>query len=246
MLIVGNPYKRHLEIKRRTQLRWFTQESVSNGVIMLPHEEVVDRDVGHLRLSSIGSKKSQPVLGGDDIVWVGGGLGQLHRIQEVEELRGGQGEDVFPHHGGLPLIAVGSGPAKFALAAVEARKVTCNTESKATLSGLLQVSYLEGGGKITLPTCASARLIEELGRPSLSVVHVPQIVRSSPRFAVHPHRRATPSTRQRAADIGRVRAQSRAALLRQDALHCAANPRKLSHGHLGAQEKTKKSNSHCL
>lgn len=107
---------------------------------MLPDEEVVDGDVGHLWLSSVGTQESQPVLGGDDIVWVGGGLGQLHRIQEVQQLLGGQGEDVFPHHGGLPQIAVGSGPAKFALAAVEARKVTCNTESTATLCGLLQVS----------------------------------------------------------------------------------------------------------
>lgn len=116
---------------------------------MLPDEEVVDGDVGHLRLSAVGTQESQPVLGGDDIVRVGGGLGQLHRVQEVQELHGGQGEDVFPHHGGLPLIAVGAGPAKFALAAVEAGKVPCNTESTATLSGLLQVSthLLSGGGR---------------------------------------------------------------------------------------------------
>lgn len=107
---------------------------------MLPHEEVVDGDIGHLWLSSVGTQESQPVLGGNDVVWVDGGLGQLHRIQEVQELHGSQGEDVFPHHRGLPLIAVGSGPAEFALAAVEAGKVTCNTESTATLSGQVQVS----------------------------------------------------------------------------------------------------------
>lgn len=112
---------------------------------MLPDKEVVDGDVGHLRLSSIGSEESQPVLGGNDIVWVGGGLGQLHRIQEVQEFLGGQGEDVFPHHGGFPLITVCSGPAKFTLAAVEARKVTCNTKSTATLSGLFQASHLLSG-----------------------------------------------------------------------------------------------------
>lgn len=113
---------------------------------MLPDKEVVDGDVGHLRLSSIGSQESQPVLGGNDIVWMGGGLGQLHRIQEVQELLGGQGEDVFPHHGGLPLITVCSGPAKFTLAAVEARKITCNTKSTATLSALFQASHLLSGG----------------------------------------------------------------------------------------------------
>lgn len=101
---------------------------------MLPDEEVVDGDVGHLRLRPVGTQESQPVLGGDDVVWVGGGLGQLHGVQEVQELLGGQGEDVFPHHGGLPLIAVGAGPAKFALAAVEAGKVPCDTESTATPS----------------------------------------------------------------------------------------------------------------
>lgn len=113
---------------------------------MLPDEEVVDGDVGNLRLSSVGSQESQPVLGGDDIVWVGGGLGQLHRIQEVQKLLGGQGEDVSPHHGGLPLITVCSGPAKFTLAAVEARKVTCNAESKAKLSVPSQASRLLSGG----------------------------------------------------------------------------------------------------
>lgn len=54
------------------------------------------------------------------------------------------------------------------------------------------------------PTCASARLVEELGGPSLSVVHVPQIVRSAPRFAVNPHRCADSSAGQGAADVGRV------------------------------------------
>lgn len=65
------------------QLCQFTKQGVSDGVIMLPNEEVVDWDVGHLGLSSVGSQESQPVLGGNDVVGMGGGLGQLQSIEEI-------------------------------------------------------------------------------------------------------------------------------------------------------------------
>ncbi|TNN67065.1 Glypican-6 [Liparis tanakae] len=58
---------------------------------------------------------SQPMLGGDDVVWLGGGLGQLQDVEELLQLCGGQRVDVLPLHGGFPLVTVGSGPAEFAL-----------------------------------------------------------------------------------------------------------------------------------
>lgn len=90
---------------------------------MLPYKEVVDRDVGDLRLGSIGPQQSQPVLRGYHIVGVDGVLGQFQSIQELLELHRGQRVDVLTHHRGLSLVAVGSGPSKFALSAVVTRKV---------------------------------------------------------------------------------------------------------------------------
>lgn len=105
----------------------FTQQGVSNWVVMLPYKEVVDRDVGDLRLGSIGPQQSQPVLRGYHIVGVDGVLGQFQSIQELLELHRGQRVDVLTHHRGLPLVAVGSGPSKFALSAVVTRKVAWKT-----------------------------------------------------------------------------------------------------------------------
>lgn len=107
---------------------------------MLPDKEVIDGDVGNLGLSSIWSQESQPVLGGNDIVWVGGGLGQLQNIEELLELLWGQGVDVLPHHRGFPLVTVRSGPAKFAQTTVMPCKVTCNTESKLNVSDRCDVA----------------------------------------------------------------------------------------------------------
>lgn len=97
---------------------------------MLPDKEVVDGDVGDLGLGSVWSQESQPVLRGDDVVRVGGGLGQFQSVEELLQLLGGQGVDVLPHHRGFPLVTVWSGPAKFTLTTVVPCKVTCNTESK--------------------------------------------------------------------------------------------------------------------
>lgn len=73
---------------------------------MLPHKEVVNGDVGELGLSSIWSQQSQPMLGGNDVVWLCGGLGQFQDVEELLQLSGGQGVDVFSLHGGFPLVAV--------------------------------------------------------------------------------------------------------------------------------------------
>lgn len=101
---------------------------------MLPHKEVVDGDVGELGIGSIWSQESQPVLGGNDVVWVRGGLSQLQDIEKLLELFGGQGVDVLPYHGGFPQVTAWSGPAKFTLTTVIPCKVTCNTESKLNVS----------------------------------------------------------------------------------------------------------------
>lgn len=116
-----------------------TQKSVSDRVVMLPDKEVVDGDVGNLGVSPIWSQESQPVLGGNDIVWVGGGLRHLQDIEELLELCRRQGEDVLPYHRGFPLVTVCSGPAKFTLTAVIPCKVTCNTESKVNVSDCVDV-----------------------------------------------------------------------------------------------------------
>lgn len=58
----------------------FTQQCVSNWVVMLPHEEIVDWDVGDLWLGSIGSQQSQPVLCRYHIVGVDSVLGQFQGI----------------------------------------------------------------------------------------------------------------------------------------------------------------------
>lgn len=108
----------------------FTKKSVSDRVVMLPDEEVVDGDVGNLGFSSIWSQKSQPVLRGNDIVRVGGGLSQFQSTEELLELFRGQGVDVLPHHRGFPLVTVWSGPSKFTQTTVVPCKVTCNTDSK--------------------------------------------------------------------------------------------------------------------
>lgn len=99
---------------------------------MLPDKEVVDGDVSKLGLSSIWSQESQPVLGGNDVVWLGGGLRQLQDIEELLELLGGQGVDVLPHNSSFPLVTVWSGPAKFALTTVITCKGTCNTQRQLT------------------------------------------------------------------------------------------------------------------
>lgn len=142
-----------------------TKKSVSDGVVMLPDKEVIDGDVGNLGLSSIWSQESQPVLGGNDIVWVGGGLSQFQNIEEVLKLLRGQRVDVLPHHRGFPLVTVWSGPAKFTLTTVMPCKVTST----------------------------SASLVEEFGGPPLSVVNISQSVRSSPGFAVDSNSHAASS-----------------------------------------------------
>lgn len=107
---------------------------------MLPHKEVVDGDVGHLRLSSIRSQEAEPVLGGNNIIWVNGVLGQFQRIEEFQELIGGQRVDVLPNHRGFPLVTVGTSPAKFTLAAVVTCKVSCETGHKCQI--FKEVSHL--------------------------------------------------------------------------------------------------------
>lgn len=69
------------------------------------------------------------MLGGNHIVWVGGGLSQFQNIEELLELFRGQGEDVLPYHRDFPLVTVWSSPAEFTLATVMPCKVTCRTES---------------------------------------------------------------------------------------------------------------------
>lgn len=101
---------------------------------MLPDEEVVDGDVCDLRLGAVWSQETQPVLGGDDVVRVGGGLSQLQDVEELLELLGGQGVDVLPHHRGFPLVTVCSGPAKLTLTTVVPCKVSYNTDSKLNIS----------------------------------------------------------------------------------------------------------------
>lgn len=97
---------------------------------MLPDKEVINGDVGNLWLGSIWSEESEPVLSGDDVVWVDAALGQFQSIQELLELFGGQGVDILPHNGSFPLVTVWSYPAKLALAAIITCKVTCNIKSK--------------------------------------------------------------------------------------------------------------------
>lgn len=91
---------------------------------MLPHKKIVDGDVGKLGLSSIWSQEAQPVLGGDHVIWVDSGFSQLQGIQELLELCRGQRVDVLSNDGSFPLVAVWSGPAKFALSTVKTCKVT--------------------------------------------------------------------------------------------------------------------------
>lgn len=57
-----------------------TKKSVSDRVVMLPDKEVVDGDVSKLWLGSIRSQQSQPVLCGNHIVWVDGGLSKFQSI----------------------------------------------------------------------------------------------------------------------------------------------------------------------
>lgn len=90
---------------------------------MLPDEEVVDGDVGKLRLGSVWSQQSKPVLRSDHIVRVNGGLGQIQSIQEVLELLRGQGVNVLSHHWNFSLVTVRSGPSKLTLAAVKTSKI---------------------------------------------------------------------------------------------------------------------------
>lgn len=108
----------------------FTKKCVSDWVVMLPHEEVVDWDIGKLRISSVWTQDSQPVLCGYDIVWVDGGLSQFQSVQKLLQLLGGQGVDVLTHHRSSPLVTVGAGPAKLTLTTVVTSKVTCNTKGK--------------------------------------------------------------------------------------------------------------------
>lgn len=98
---------------------------------MLPDEEVVDGDIGKLGLGSIWSQHSEPVLRGDHIIWVNGGLSQVQSVQELLELFRGQGVDVLPHHWSFSLVTVRSGPAKFTLSTVITWKVPYNTERTA-------------------------------------------------------------------------------------------------------------------
>lgn len=58
----------------------FTKKSVSDRVVMLPHKQVVDGDIGNLGIGSIRTKESQPVLGGNNIVWVNGGFSPFQSI----------------------------------------------------------------------------------------------------------------------------------------------------------------------
>ena len=119
------------------RLMWqcsFTQKSVADRIIVLPDEEIIDGDVGDLGLSPVWSQQSQPVLGGNDVVWVGGGLSQLQGVEELLELLGGQGVDVLPHHGSFPLVTVWSGPTEFTLTTVMPCKVTFNAKSKLNVS----------------------------------------------------------------------------------------------------------------
>lgn len=116
-----------------------TKKSVSDGVVMLPDKEVIDGDVGNLGLSSIWSQESKPVLGGNDIVWMCGGLRQFKNVKELLELFRGQGVDVPPDHRCFPLVTVWSGPAKFTLTTVVPCKVTCSTESKLNMSNHVDV-----------------------------------------------------------------------------------------------------------
>lgn len=91
---------------------------------MLPCKEVVDGNIGELGLGSIGPQQAQPVLCGDDIVWVGGVLGPVQHIQKLLKLSWSQRVDVLPHHRGFTYVTVWSCPAKLTLATVEATKVT--------------------------------------------------------------------------------------------------------------------------
>lgn len=107
-----------------------TKKSVSDRVIMLPHKEVVDGDVGNLGTGSIRTQKSEPVLGGNNVVGVDGRFSQFQSIQELLELFGSQGVDVLTHHRSFPLVTIWSSPAKFTLTTVVTCKVTCNAEGK--------------------------------------------------------------------------------------------------------------------
>lgn len=95
---------------------------------MLPDEEIVDGDIGKLGLGSIWSQQSKPMLRGDHIIWVNGGLSQIQSVQKLLELFGGHGVDVLPHHWSFSLVTVRSSPAKFTLSTVIACKVPYNTK----------------------------------------------------------------------------------------------------------------------
>lgn len=96
---------------------------------MLPDKQVVDWDVGNLWFSSVRSQQSQPVLCGDDIVWVDGVLSQFQSIKELLKFCRRQGVNVLSYHRGFPQVAVWSSPAKFTLSAVMPSKVPWTTES---------------------------------------------------------------------------------------------------------------------
>lgn len=76
-------------------------------------------------------------------------------------------------------------------------------------------------------TCAPAGPVEELPWPPLSVVLVAQDVRTAPGPGVDLHLRALAPALPRAADVGRVGAQRRAALLGLQAAHRHADPGEL-------------------
>lgn len=91
---------------------------------MLPDEEVVDGDVGKLGLGSVWTQESQPVLGGDHIVWMDGGLGQFQSVQELLEFVRGQRVNVLTYNRSFPLVTVCSSPTKFTLTTVITGKVS--------------------------------------------------------------------------------------------------------------------------
>lgn len=105
-----------------------TQKRVSDGVVMLPDEEVIYGDVAELWFCAVGSQQAEPVLSGDHIIGMNGGFAEIQCVQKLLQLFRTQRVNVFPQHRSFTLVTVQPRPAELALATVIAGKVPCTEQ----------------------------------------------------------------------------------------------------------------------
>lgn len=96
------------------------KESIPGGVVMQPHEEVINTDIGKERVRAIVHLLVR--AGSNDKLLAGGVLGQVEIGNELVFLCRGQLEELLSNHR-TPFSAVGASVAKLALTAIIAHEV---------------------------------------------------------------------------------------------------------------------------